>query len=273
MIALTAVRPAAQSPRPAFEAASVKANTSGSGLVRMSMLPGRLSAVNVTLRMLVRNAYGLPDFRISGGPNWMDADRFDVEGKAVGTPTFDQIRAMTQTLLQDRFALRTHNETRELPIYVLMLARRDGKLGDQLKRSGAECLPMIPPPGAPPPPPPPPGPAPPGGRPQCGSMLGNGNLSGRKLTIERLVATLSQYVNRAIVDQTNLAGEFDIDLRWQPDLVPGGPAGGFGPPPPIDPNAPSLFTALQEQLGLKLESQRGPVDVLVIDGAGKPSAD
>ena len=201
-----------------------------------------------------------------GGPSWLDTDRFDVEATAGASVTFDQIRAMTRTLLEDRFQFKTHTETRELPIYVLSVARRDAKLGDQIKPSGAECLPMIPPAGAPAPPPPPAGPAP-NGTPQCPSMLAPGNISGRKITIARLATTLSLFLNRAIVDRTNLSAEFDLDLRWLPDQ----------PPPadvrqaPTDATAPPLFTALQEQLGLKLESWRGPVDVLVIDGAKKPT--
>ena len=132
----------------------------------------------------------------------------------------------------------------------------------------AACLPMIPPAGAPLPPPPPPGPAP-NGAPQCPSMLAPGNMSGRKITIARFATTLSLFLSRAIVDRTNLSGEFDLDLRWLPDQ----------PPPvdvrqaPTDATAPPLFTALQEQLGLKLESSRGPVDVLVIDAAEKPTQD
>jgi uncharacterized protein (TIGR03435 family) len=261
---------AAQTPRPSFEVASVKVNRSSSPLVRLATPTGRLSAVNVTLRMLIRNAYQLQDFRMIGGPSWMDADRFDVEATAGASVTFDQVRAMERTLLDDRFHLKAHSETRELPIYVLSLARRDGKLGDQIKPSGAECLPMKPPAGAPPPPPPPAGPTP-TGAPLCPSMLMNGNVSGRKLTIARLATTLALFVNREILDRTNLTGEFDLDLRYLPDQVPFVPPGA--PPLPIDTNAPSLFTALQDQLGLKLESSRGPVDVLVIDSADKPTED
>jgi len=266
MIGLTAVAAAQQAPRPAFEAASVKSNTSVGGFIRVMTPPGRFSVVNAPLRMVLRNAFALPDYRMSGGPGWIDTDRWDIEATAGGAATFDEIRAMTRTLLEDRFKLKTHTETRQLPIYVLSVARRDGKLGDQIKPSGAECLPITPPPGAPPPPPPPPGPAP---RTQCGSMLGLGAMSGRKLRMERLVEVLSQYVGRRIVDQTNLDGEFDLDLRWMPDQVPG----RGGPPLLSDDNAPSLFTALQEQLGFKLDASRGPVDVLVIDGVEKPSSD
>jgi uncharacterized protein (TIGR03435 family) len=129
---------------------------------------------------------------------------------------------------------------------------------------------MKPPPGAPPRLPPPPGGAV-QNAPQCPSMLGMGNISGRKITIERLASTLAINVNRPVVDRTSLTGLFDIDLRWMPDYMPFLPPGA--PPPPTDPNAPPLFTALQEQLGLKLESTRGPVDVLVIDSVEKPAAD
>ena len=258
----------AQTTRPAFEAASVKIHKSTSPLVRISTPPGRLSAVNVTLRMLIRNAYLFQDFRMSGGPGWLDSDKFDVEATAGTSVTIDQIRSMERTLLEDRFGLKTHVETRELPIYVLSVARRDGKLGDQIKPTGTECMPLPVPAGAPPPPPPPPGPSP-GGAQQCPSILAAGNFSGRKLTVTRMATALSQFVNREVVDRTNLSGEFDFNLRWLPDQ----PAAPGAPQWPIDAAAPSLFTALQEQLGLKLEPSRAPVEVLVIDGAEKPTPD
>src|SRR6185436_6045164 len=263
---------AAQAPRPVFEAASVKINTAQQAMVRVATFPTRFSAVNANLRLLLRYAYNLPDFRMIGGPDWMDTARFDIEGAAGATVPFDEVRAMTRTLLEERFKLRAHMETRDQPIYLLTLARRDGKLGDQIKPSGSECLPITPPAGFPPPPPPPPGGAPRDG-PGCGSMLGAGAISGRKMSIERLIATLAPYANRVIVDRSGLAGLYDLDLRWLPDLTPFSTGPGLPPPPIADPNAPPLFTALQEQLGLKLESSRGPVDVLVIDSVEKPSAD
>ena len=263
---------AAQTPRPAFEAASVKVNTRNDGLTRVATFPTRFSAVNATLHMLVRYAFNIPDYRLSGGPNWMDGDRFDVEGAAGRSADFDEIRAMARTTLEDRFMLRSHVEKRDQPIFVLTVARRDGKLGDQIAPAGEECKPVTPPPGAPPPPPPPPGGFPAGG-PRCPSMLGLGAISGRKLPMSLLVSTLSNYLNRHIVDTTNLTGTFDLDLRWAPDQLRLGPPGAPVPVMPFDPNGPSLSTALQEQLGLKFESARGPVDVLVIDSVEKPSAD
>jgi uncharacterized protein (TIGR03435 family) len=266
-VAAVAVFAAGQAPRPSFEAASIKTNTSNSPIVRLSTPTGRFSGLNVTLHMLLRSAYELPDFRMIGGPAWIDMDRFDVEATAGASVSFEQIRAMERTLLAERFHLKTHTETRELPVYVLSIARRDGKLGDQIKASGAECLPMKPPAGAPPPPPPPAGPTP-AGAPQCPSMLMNGNVSGRKLTIAQLATTLSLFVNREVIDRTSLTGVFDLDLRWLPDQLPFVAPGT--PPPPVDTTAPPLLTAIQEQLGLKLESSRGPVEVLVIDSVEKP---
>jgi len=263
---------AAQTPRPVFEAASVKFNTGGGGPTRVSTFPSRFSAVNATLHMLVRYAFNVPDYRLSGGPNWMDADRFDIEGAAGRSVDFDDIRAMTRAVLEDRFKLRSHVESREQPILVLSMARRDGKLGEKMMPAGEECKTITPPKGAPPPPPPPPGGAPAAG-PRCPSMLGLGAISGRKLPMSLFVSTLSNYVGRQIVDRTNLTGTFDLDLQWTPDNVNVAPGTAPFPVFPFDPNGPSLATALQEQLGLKLEPSRGAVDVLVIDSVEKPSAD
>src|SRR5215831_8300307 len=272
LILVTAALAAAQAPRPAFDAASVKVNVAHDGPSRVATFPNRLSAVNATLHMLVRYAFNVPDYRLSGGPSWMDADRFDVEGTAGRTAEFDEVRAMTRTLLEDRFLLRSHVEQRDQPIFVLTVARRDGKLGDQLSPAGAECKRVTPPPGAPPPPPPPP----PGAAPNvpgCPSMFGLGGISARRIPMSLLIANLSTYLNRHIVDRTNLSGMFDLDLRWAPDQLPQGPPGMPVRIMPFDPNGPSLSTALQEQLGLKFESERGAVDVLVLDSVEKPKSD
>ena len=272
LIPLVCLLAGAQTPRPAFEAASVKVNTRNDGLTRVATFPTRFSAVNATLHMLVRYAFNVPDFRLSGGPNWMDSDRFDIEGAAGRTVEFDEIRAMTRTVLEDRFKLRSHVEQREQPIFVLTVSRRDGKLGPQMTPAGDECKLITPPAGAPPPPPPPPGGAA-ASAPRCPSMLGIGAISGRKLPMSLLVSTLANYLNRHIVDRTNLTGTFDLDLRWTPDNLNVAPGTAPFPVFPFDPNGPSLSTALQEQLGLELDSARGPVDVLVIDAVEKPSAD
>ncbi len=260
----------AQTSQPAFDAVSVKVNTGGTGPTRVATFPNRFSAVNATLHMLVRYAFNVPDYRLSGGPNWMDADRFDIEGAAGRTAEFDEIRAMTRAALEDRFRLRSHVEKRDQPLFVLTVARRDGKLGDQMAPATDECKPLTPPKGFPPPPPPPPGGASAGG-PRGPSILSPFAISGRKLAMSMLVATLSNALNRHVVDRTNLTGTFDLDLYWLPDQLPLTPPGA--PPMPIDPTWPPLSTALQEQLGLRLDSSRGPVDVLVIDSVEKPSSD
>ena len=260
------------SPRLSFAVASVKVNKSGAGLVRLSTLPGRFSAVNVTLRMLLRNAYNIPDSRMSGGPSWIGIDRFDVEARSDGAEPAAQVRAMLRSLLEDRFKLNARIETRDLPVYALIVARSDGKLGNQLRRSGDACVPPTPPAGAPPPPPPPPGATP--TVTQCPSILAPGAISGRQLTMGRLAETLSPWIDRTVIDRTGLEGNFDVDLQWMFDRSLSGGPGDFGrggPPPSSD--LPSLFTAIQEQLGLKLASQRGAVETLLIDRAEKPVED
>src|SRR5689334_16745387 len=135
----------AQTPRPGFDAVSVKVNTAKGGPTRVATFPTRFSAVNATLHMLVRYAFNVPEYRLSGGPNWMDTDRFDLEGAAGGTVDFDVVRAMTRTVLEDRFKLRSHIEERDQPIFALTVARRDGKLGDQMTPAGDACKEIKPP--------------------------------------------------------------------------------------------------------------------------------
>src|SRR5207249_305039 len=130
------------------------------------------------------------DYQIEGGPSWLQSARFDIAAKAEGVATVPQMQSMLRTLLADRFKLTTHPETTELPVYALIVARSDGRLGPQLKRAGAECLPITALPGAPAPPPPPPGPPPTRDASQCPSMLGMGNMSGRKLPMTRLATAL-----------------------------------------------------------------------------------
>jgi uncharacterized protein (TIGR03435 family) len=179
---------------------------------------------------------------------------------------------MLQSLLAERFKLATHKDTRELPIYSLEVARSDGRLGPQLRPATVDCEAMIAAArarGGPPPAPPAPG-----ERPICGIRINPGRLSGGGFPLSQFAATLSQFVQRIVVDRTGLSGNFDVDLTWTPDQLPqGGPPPGAPPLPPADPNGPSIYTAVQEQLGLKLESAKGPVDVLVIDRAESPTPD
>jgi uncharacterized protein (TIGR03435 family) len=262
--------------RLAFDVASVKANHSGDSRRMIGPAPGgRFVAVNQTVRDLIPFAYGLPQvaaaIRIVGGPRWLDTDRFDIDAKADGSPSPQELGLMLRTLLADRFQLTVHSETREAPIYALVMARSDGALGARLRRSEVsevecaarraairrnESVPAIPP----------------GARPVCGTGRSiPGNVTAVGWSMDTLATTLIPFVGRVVSDRTALAGLFDIGLEWTPD--PSQRPANAPEPSNVDPNGPSLFTALQERLGLKLESNRGPVDVLAIDRVERPTAD
>jgi uncharacterized protein (TIGR03435 family) len=306
---LGAQAPQAQTASPTFEVASVKPNKSGQGFVQLGGGGGQYTITNAPLRLIIRNAYRLQDFQIVGGPTWLTSDRFDIIAKSEPTATPDQTQAMVKALLAERFKLKVHTESRELPVYAMVLAKNDGKLGPQIKPAAVDCQALAaarrggPPPGAggpggpaggivglgpggpggrggPGAPPPPGGPGAargPGGPPgPCSMQIGPGNLSSSGQPITQLATMLSTFVNRTVLDRTGLTGTFDLTLTWTPEQLPqarGEPPPGAPPLPPIDPNGPSIFTAVQEQLGLKLDSQRGPVEVLVIDSVEQPTED
>jgi uncharacterized protein (TIGR03435 family) len=255
---------------PAFEVASIKSNVSGALRVTIQASPGgRFTAVNAPLRALIRNAYQLQEFELEGGPKWLDSERFDVVARAEGEPAPAQMRMMLRTLLAERFKLQLHSETRALPVYALVMARRDGKTGPGLRRSERDCAGTAPlqdvlgitPPAGPPDP-----------DATCG-FFGpgpGGSAKFRGVTIEVLARFLSPPVHRPVIDRTGLTGYFDADLE---------PTVEFGPPPPppgladhVDrASLPSIFTAIQDRLGLKLEAERGPVTVFVIDRLERPT--
>jgi uncharacterized protein (TIGR03435 family) len=258
----------------AFDVTSVKQNNAGSGMIRM--LPaanGGWQAENVTAGMLVRLAFQLQDNQIVGGPKWLFEDRFDVKGTGTAQgrdgALFDKLKSM----LKDRFKLVTHVETREQPLYALVLARRDGKLGEKMTPSTADCTPAGPNGrgrGQAPPPTP-------GERPKCGFMIGPGRIMVGGQTMAAFAQNLSRFVGGIVVDKTRLTGTYDVELSYAPD--PGINAFGRdlppqpGPAPVATGDAPSIFAAVQEQLGLKLDATKGPIDVLVIDSAEKPTQD
>ena len=258
---------------PTFEVASVKPNKSGDQRVMMQLPPnGRITATNIPLRMLLRQAFDVQDFQIVGGPNWIASDRFDIVAKAPDGMTTgpEQIRPMLRALLADRFKLVTHHETREMAIYSLVLARADGKLGPKLSAAKVDCEARFsaarrggPPPECPAP-----------GQPiECGFMMGGGNMNVGGMPMLELARALSPMVGRIVIDKTGLKGRYDFQLAFAPEGRGFGPGPAGAEPPPADPNTPSLFTALQEQLGLKLESERGPVDVVIIDRVELPTED
>jgi len=276
-LAIGAVAQAPPAPeRPSFEVASVKANKSGDNRMMFGNQPGGgITVTNMPLRELITFAYEIQEFQLVGAPDWANNERFDIVAKAVvdrpanapAGPPGPEIRMMMQSLLAERFKLASHHDTRPLPVYALVLARSDGKLGPQLKPSTVDCAAMRGRgrgPGTAPQAPPPFG-----EHPMCGVMMRPGGIAAGGMPISDLIRPLSMFTRRVVVDRTNLKDNYDIDLTWTPDQIPSGPM----PPglPAIDPNGPSIFTALQEQLGLKLESETGPVDVLVIDHVERPS--
>jgi uncharacterized protein (TIGR03435 family) len=281
-------------PNAQFEAASIKPfDASAGGPVRLMMIPGRLEANGVPLRLLLRQALRVQDYQIIGVPDWANTERYSVVAKMPDGAPPNASPVMLANLFKDRFKLVMHTESRDMPIFNLVLARTDGRLGPNLKPTSAECQAEMKArlggpgpggpggpggagraggPGGPPPPPDFNQPSP------CGMMrIGPGLSNASGQSIAQLVQLLAQFSGRPVIDKTGLMGAYDFDLKWAPD--PGGNAGPFGPPPPgapalaVDPDAPNLYTAVQEQLGLKLENTRGPVDVIVIDRIERPSLD
>ena len=239
-----------------FDVASVKQNASGD-LRRSTAMRGRtFTATNVSVRQLILVAYDLPSepHRLIGGPEWIGTDRFDVVASTPETAKPSDSRLMIRSLLADRFRLAVHTEVREMPIFALTLARGDGRVGPQLRpsapvdcaavaaaRRGGGAAPAV------------------GDDPPCTSFVDDGVMRGHARTMATLATMLQRPVERAVIDRTGLGGNFDFELKFAPE---GSAAAN---------DVPSIYTALQEQLGLKLESTRGPVDVYVIDRIDRPS--
>lgn len=262
-----------------FEVASVRENTSNDGKVMIGVQPGgRFNAVNVPLWDLIRQAFAVQRTQIVGAPDWSNTARYDIVAKAERdipgagpAAPIGPLNYMLQDLLEDRFKLRAHREQRELPIYALVVARNDTQLGAGLRPSTVDCSAMRGRGGRPGMPPP--GPPLAGERPVCGMRVAPNQVLAGGIPLTQLTLMLSQFTQRIVVDRTGLTGNFDIDLTFTPEQLPQGPPPPGVPLPSIDPNGPSLFTALQEQLGLKLESDRAPVEVLVIDHVERPTPD
>jgi uncharacterized protein (TIGR03435 family) len=233
----------AQTARPAFEVASVKRNAAPFAPATLAERPGgNVIAVFQPLDRLAAYAYRVDDFRVVGGPGWIRDGRFDINAKAGGDAPGEQLRLMMQSLLADRFALVAHKEQREMPIYSLVLAREDGRLGSGLQRVDT-CTAATPPP-----------------------------MTAKQVYIcglPVLVSYASRLMGRLVVDKTGLTGSFASLVSFSTEGVR--PSAFPGVPPPADPDLPSFHDALREQLGLKLEAGRGPVDVLVIDSVQQPT--
>jgi uncharacterized protein (TIGR03435 family) len=275
--AAAAAQSADVTPQVAFEAASVKVNKSGDNSTSVGPRPGgRFNATNAPLALLITMAYQLQAFQVQSAPEWTRTDRFDIVAKLDGDPPPgmfgepDRTMLALRTLLADRFKLVVHWETQELPIYALVVARADGKLGPNIHPAASDCVavraarlaaaregkvdqntdPYA-----------------------CGwgnSGYGRFRFGGNSLTA--FASALANQVGRVVIDRTGVSGNWDFELTFVPERIRQQALAG-GAPPDVDTNGPSIFTAIQEQLGLKLESTKGPVKVLVIDHVDQPSPD
>lgn len=254
LIAGGVAAPAAQSPEPAFEVVSIKRNVSASFPVGPEVRRGgSFVATNATLERLVRFAYDLPEYRLAGGPDWLRRDRFDLEARAGHDASAEEIRRMVRALLRDRFQLVVHQEQREGPIYTLSVARNDKKLGPNLRLSEAGCA----------------GPGGPGETTEE-RLTPSGGVMTRKTCAPMaiLVSSVADALQRPVHDKTALVGLWDYELSYTGRRRRNADAAAAL----RDPNdAPALFTAVQEQLGLRLETGRGPMEVLVIESAAQPT--
>jgi len=262
-----------QSRKNAFEVASVKPNGSRDLRARMDIQPGgRFTATNVSLRMLITNAYQLFNYQIAKGPDWVEKDRWDVAAKgeegsrpatparSPGVPSDTQV--LLQALIEDRYKLKAHKETRNLRVYnlVVMKGRVKIKLSDNQTPPAPRDDAEIPRPYW-------------GGAIEHGNvMLGPSNIHATGITLAELARSLSLVLGRQVVDRTMLKGRYDISLEWTSDISQ--PMDIYDPtmPFPRYPNAPSIYTAIEERLGLRLVSSNGPVEVLIIDNVQKPTA-
>jgi uncharacterized protein (TIGR03435 family) len=248
-----------------FDAASVKPNRSGFPGGTTDFRPGQFVAVNQTLRFILVAAYGLEDYRIIGGPAWIDRDRFDVQARAALPVTRPEAMPMLRALLEERFALKAHTERREQPAYALVVNRAGTGVSGLRPASAAACVDRGPQPRR----------VEPGELPSCGLLPARpGGLSGRSVPLELLATQLSPLVRRPVLDRTGLSGPFDIDLEWEIDEAQRAALARLLPDRPLEPpnpDRPGLFGALQEQLGLKLDPIRAPLDVLMIDAVAHPT--
>jgi uncharacterized protein (TIGR03435 family) len=257
-------------PPPRFDVISIKpSKTTVGGMGLAQSTADGISIINTTAKLLIANAYGVKQDLVSGGPSWVGSSEFDIDAKVLpaegATPLHldrRQLKEMTKALLADRFELKVHAETRELPVYQLTLAKGGSKLKEA---QPGDTYPN--------------GVKGPDGKSHAGMMMMlNGRFIGQGIALSGLIDTLSLVLHRPVIDKTGLSGKYDITLTLPRDEPNGTPL-----PPPVGADAspanvtsessnPSFFTTIEEQLGLRLESAKGPVEVLVIDHIEKPSA-
>ena len=231
----------AQTVLPVFDVVSVRPNQSGSQNSSSGRVAGnRYTATNVSLVSLLRVAYGIQEFQIDGQPRWADLDRFDIVATIPDGARSEDWPLMVQTLLRDRFKLRFHREPRQASVFALTVAKNGHKLAPA---DPSKCK------------------SPTG---SCGFNGSPTQIDGTSVSMAQLTARLSRSLGVMVIDNTGLDGLFDITLQWTvEDQFTGRGASA----------SPTIFAAIQEQLGLRLESTKGPVDVLVVDSAEKPAPD
>jgi uncharacterized protein (TIGR03435 family) len=274
MFAMAVMPATSQTPaqKPAFEVASIKPSDpdqhSGSIMIQPG---GRLAITGMPLRELVKFAYSLQDFQLEGGPAWARTDFWNVEARAEEPPSPNpnqpnMAAVRLRSLLEDRFQLRAHRESRDVPVYELTISKR----GSKMKLSADQTPARPPEPGEPQPLPIKPS----GSMDRFSLRVGRGSLEAVAMDMPRIIQALSSILRRTVVDKTGLKGLYDVKLQWTPEggVVPApGLVGPVAPDVPVDRDGPTLFTAIQEQLGLNLESAKAPVEVLVIDSVQRPS--
>jgi uncharacterized protein (TIGR03435 family) len=221
-----------QTPPPAFEAASIKLNTSGSGSGGSKGSKGQVVFTNVPLRRLIQRAYSIQDFELVG-PDWMANVRFDIAAKYPADSTAEQRPLMLQTLLAQRFHLTIHRETKEMPAYALVVAKNGPKL-EASKEDGNS------------------------------TTTNRGRFEDTAVSMAGLAKQLAEQLEHPVVDKTGLTGVYTLKLEWTPDDQPAGSEPALGP---------SISTALQDQLGLKLQTQKLPVEILVVDRVDRTPVD
>jgi uncharacterized protein (TIGR03435 family) len=240
--------PMAANALPAFEVATIKPSNPDAQGKAFTVRGHQVLTINTSLSDLITFAYGLHARQVMGGPDWVERDKYDVTGQpdAEGVPNVAQLRVMVQKLLTDRFKLAFHQDKKELSVYALIV----GDKGPILTKSAGD----------------------PNGLPAL-FFRSLGALPARNATMADLAAVMQTAVlDRPVVDQTGLTGRYDFTLTWTPDETQFSAMGVRVPPPTADPSAaPGLFTAIQEQLGLKLESTKAPVPVIVVDRVERPT--
>jgi bla regulator protein blaR1 len=259
-------------PKPSFEVASVKQSKDWRGIAIQMQPGGRMVVNGATLSFLIAHAYEIQPFQISGGPTWTYSSSYDIEAKSSGPVSPAQIKLMLQSLLEERFKLKMHRETRDMPVYELVVPKDGHELKMTKNDKGSAVI------GEPIPPQQPPVGS--DGKPMVqppGSVWQlNGQLQGKAIQLDEVAKTLSRIVGRTIIDKTGLTGAYDFSLKWTPENIQPNALNtannmANNSAPSADLSEPSILTAIQEQLGLKLEPSKGQGEFFIIDSAEKPS--